>query len=124
MYRLDIQTPHAVFAELFLRYALEFANMTVVGLLPCEIGHVTVRPTNDGLCVGQGECVYFGCASFISLIARTSHSCQQTIPGSLFTLESKWQCREALMKRRGIACGKHHNNGLLARTLLPLDVCD
>jgi hypothetical protein len=46
--------------------------MTVVGLLPCEIGHVTIRPSNNGLCVGQGECVYFGCASFISL-SRTHH---------------------------------------------------
>jgi hypothetical protein len=54
MYRLDMRSPFSVRPELFLRYAAEFANLTVVKLLPCEIAHVTVRPSSSGLCADQG----------------------------------------------------------------------
>jgi hypothetical protein len=54
IYRLKMLQPHPVCPELYLRYAIQLAKLVVIPMLPCELPSVTVRPSNDGLCVDRG----------------------------------------------------------------------
>jgi hypothetical protein len=54
MYHYDKLSRYDSCSELILRLSLDEANIRVTSLLPCELPHITIRPSASGYCVDSG----------------------------------------------------------------------